>query len=155
MLEVNFKFKNNQVVDFINKLDREQKKVSSDNLAKIAKESSKSFIEEFKAVAPSSNQATKKGRFKKIKMALRFIPLIKKESFFFGTLGFKDAPQAFWLEYGHRLVKKGMTFRKDGQKAVWGFINPRPFFRPFYDQKKGLIIQQAEAKLQEAFGLKW
>lgn len=166
MLGAKFKIHPSDIYKITKNALKEAEKVSADQLVRISKDSTKQAIEDFKAVAPSSSKqsdftsipayAPKEiygNRFLKLKNALKFNPVIKKPNFTWGALGFQDAPHAFWLEYGHRLVRPGKTFRKDGQQAVWGFVPGTSFFSRFIEQNKGKIIEEARKRLLKALDL--
>lgn len=63
----------------------------------------------------------------------------------------RRAPQAFWIEYGHRIVG-----HKPGKKDTGGKVEPKPFFRPAVVAMRAAVRKAIRTALQafmaEGFG---
>lgn len=62
----------------------------------------------------------------------------------------KFAPQAIWLEFGHRMVG-----HKPNKADTGKFVSPRPFFRPAVVTKRAAVRKAIRVGLQELLSKAW
>jgi len=91
----------------------------------------------------------------------RKIKSYSKNATIFGMVGPEKhkAPHAHLVEFGHRIVVGGTVARKDGSLKgggknrgagrVVGFVPPRPFLRPAFQQNKENMLRRYRQKLIE------